>query len=276
MGDSYDLYPVVESAPELTDQDIAAAGTPWAPPAESQGYAVNPATGRPLFAPAGAPSGEGGERQFAESFARRQIVRSMQDLMGDEPDLDGVAADLVDTGSGLIMWGVFPDAERIGVTAPVDDWTDPSAWSERLDSLDLPGDLERPFERLVRAMAPRMRRDREGAVRRDFVRRVGDLFREAGVEALAIRRQGGAYDWLVFDAAGLAHETDGEPWAPPGGLDTIDDDVRWLGHALGLGGQVYLWPGSAIEPPAGMENMGDPPGAPLRVRPGEPADIRPN
>lgn len=182
---------------------------------------------------------------------RQQVARGFHGLMGGELDADGVAADLVDTGGDMAMWGVNPSSESFGIVPDIGDWTDPKAWLDRVDELDLPGELESGIERLARAAARRMESEGEEAVRRDFARRLGDMLRQAGIDVLAVKTQQGL-DWMVLNQEDFAREQDGEPWSPPAGApNTLEP--RDIGVSLGRGGHVRVWPTDAApadRPPA--------------------------
>lgn len=216
------------------------------------------------------------EQEVSPAFNRQRVAQGFTDLMGGEVDADGVAADLIDTGSDLVLWGLSSSPDALAIVPDLGDWTDPEAWLDKLDELDLPGDLELAVERLARGAARRMDLEGEESVRRQFAARLGDLLRDAGLEALAVRGREGQ-DWIVLNAQDLARESDGEPWAPPGGY-TASLDLRDLGVSLGQGGRVRLWPTDVEEPPVAPpspiekpdERAASPPPAPPAAPPPPP------
>lgn len=204
-------------------------------------------------------------------YNRQRIARGFQNLMGGELDADGVSADIIDAGNEQLLWGASPSPDAFAIVPDLGDWTDPAAWLDGLDELDLPADLEGGIERLARAAQAAEEREGEGTVRRRFAARLGDMLRDAGLEALAVRQPSGGFDWIVLNAEDLARESDGEPWSPPGG-QTASDDVRRLGVSLGQGGRVSLWPSDSAGPPEAppLPQSGDddePPARQPRPRP---------
>lgn len=183
---------------------------------------------------------------------RQAIAGAMQSLMGDDMDADGVSADLIDAGGELVLWGVPPSPDAIAVMPDLDDWSDPDAWLDALDEMDLAPGVEAEIERLARA-ASEASGDGEGRARAEFARRISDVLRQAGVEVIAIRNQRGGFDWMTLSQEDLARERDGEPWAPPGGFsDGLTP--RPVGVSLGLGGRVSVWPAPAADDPAAGRN----------------------
>lgn len=178
--------------------------------------------------------------------ARQRLAQDFESLMGGDLDADGVAADLIDTGSDMILWGLTPSPDAVAIVPDLGDWTDPRAWLERIGELNLPADLAAAVERLARAAATQMEKDAEGQVRRRFAQRLGDLLRDGGVETLAVRGDEG-FDWIVLNPTDLAREQDGEQWEPAGGF-ADSPDLRDLGVSLGQGGRVRLWPLPAPQP----------------------------
>lgn len=176
---------------------------------------------------------EGGAQALPSD--RSQIAQRFSALMGDDADPDGVAADLIDAGRDLVMWGQTPDPEAIAVVPEIEDIADPEEWLDALDVADLPDRLESGIERLCQATMARGGDDQ--AARASFVRRLGDLFRQAGVEALHM-----GDDWVVLNAEDLANESDGEQYSPVGGFDKEALSPIHVGVSLGMGGRVMLWP----------------------------------
>lgn len=208
----------------------------------------------------GAPASESYEdpepRDVGPAFNRQRLAGDFQALMGNDMDADGVAADVIDAGNEMVLWGVTPSPDSFAIVPDMGDWTDPTAWLDRLDEFDLPADLELSIERLARGAATRMDAEGEATVRTRFAQRLADLLRDAGVETLAVRNDDG-FDWIVLNAQDLARETDGEPWAPPGGL-VASADLREIGVSLGRGGKVRLWPTDASEPPVPPPGVASP------------------
>lgn len=180
------------------------------------------------------------ERDVPVDFNRQQLAGRAVDLMGGEMDADGVAADLIDAGSEMILWGLTPSPDAVAVAPDLRDWTDPHQWLESLEEFDFPADIEQAIERAARAAVAQMETGGEAEVRKRFAARVAELMRSAGVETLAVRQERG-FDWIVLDAQDLAREQDGQPWSPPGGFEDTED-LRDLGVSLGRGGRVRLWP----------------------------------
>jgi hypothetical protein len=180
----------------------------------------------------------------ARPSARRVgAARAFADLMGDDPDVeDGIAADIVDAGRDLVLWGVSPTPDAVAITPELDDWSDPEAWRDALDELDLPPRLEDEIAALADEAIAALDAGGEESVRRTFVARLGDLLRQAGVEALAVQTASG-FDWIALNGDDFARESDGGSWAAPKG-----DGVSLIpiGVSLGLGGRVSLWPPSPL------------------------------
>lgn len=198
--------------------------------------------------------------QAATDHARAAIAAKFASLMGDQPDADGIAADVIDAGASQMLWGVKPSADVIAIIPEMADLTDPRQWLAGLDEADFPGDLEAAFEKLCRPLISRMDGQGEDQTRQQFLARAGDLLRSASIECVALRRRRGGYDWIAMNQADVANETDGEPWRPPGGMLSADDMKR-LGHALGMGGIVYLWPEGGAAMPTRLAPLNFAPGA---------------
>lgn len=189
-----------------------------------------------------APDGVSLEDEIVVTAARRGFAEEAGALMGDEVDPDGVSVDVIDAGNELLMWALSPSPDRVAV-APDIDMSHPEDWLLALGELDLPVDIEAAIERLAKEAAagdePRAR----------FVAALGALFAEAGIETLAVRRDGGdgGFDWVALSSDDLARERDGEPWAPAGDDDGVT--FRPIGVALGMGGRLSLWPQGPSDAP---------------------------
>ena len=218
------------------------------------------------------PAGENAGSDQADEIVvtatpqRRAVGEAVSALMGDAMDADGVGADLIDAGAELVIWGVSPSPDAVAVMPDLDDWTDPEAWLDALSDMDLPADIEMAIERLARAAQIGVDAQGEETARRTFARRLGELLRNAGIEALAVRRTDG-FDWIALNAEDFARERDGEPWAPPGGVED-GFEPRPVGISLGLGGRVSLWP-------AGAERQAEAPDPASAAEPAAPERAQP-
>ncbi len=190
---------------------------------------------------------EDGAALPSERLDRGAVADAFAALVGDEADADAPAVDVIDDGRGLALWGLRLSPDAVAVLPAMEDLSDPDAWLAALEEADLPDLLEGAIERLAQAMRARMEDGGEEAARAEFVRRLGDLLRQAGVDALAVARAGGGYDWVALNREDFAREEDGEPWTPPGGFDEGAGFKR-IGQSLGLGGAVNVWPTPLMAP----------------------------